>query len=138
MWPLDVRSTGGRTSHRVGLHDSVSGAANYHLIKAFEERPAESRHRNGENVVIEYRFATARWNARAAADLVRLVSGPIGTQQYATVAAMKATTTIPLVMANSADSGSVPGLSPLWRGRAGTSRVHHGHWRRAPRQRLSC
>jgi putative ABC transport system substrate-binding protein len=63
-------------------------------------------YRVGENVVIEYRFANGQLERlpALAADLVRLGVEVIVTGTEAnTVAAMKATTTIPIVMTNSAD-----------------------------------
>jgi putative tryptophan/tyrosine transport system substrate-binding protein len=74
-------------------------------------------YRVGENVVIEYRFANAERERlpALAADLVRLgVDVILATGgNPTTVAAMNATTTIPIVM-------TTPGLSPVWRAPAGT------------------
>ena len=77
-----------------------------HLIKAFEEGLRSLGYRVGENVVIEYRFANGEMERlpALAADLVRLGVDVIVTGAHPnTVAAMKATTTIPIVMTNSVD-----------------------------------
>ena len=90
------------------------------LSKAFVEGLCSVGYRVGENVVFEYRFANGEMERlpALAADLVRLgvdiiVSGfnPI------TVAAMKATTTIPIVMTNSSLKFSNPA------GRAGVRKL---------------
>jgi putative ABC transport system substrate-binding protein len=87
------------------------------LIKAFEEGLRSLGYRVGENVVIEYGFANGETERLpvVAADLVRLGVDVILTGfNPITVAAMKATTTIPIVMANSIDpvsTGLVASLS---------------------------
>jgi putative ABC transport system substrate-binding protein len=77
-----------------------------HFIKAFEEGLRGLGYRVGENVVIEYGFANGEAERLpvVAAELVRLGVDVILTGfNPTTVAAMKATTTIPIVMANSID-----------------------------------
>src|SRR5438132_8660426 len=77
-----------------------------HLTKAFEDGLRSLGYRIGENVVIEYRFANEEMERlpTLAADLVRLGVDVIVTGANPnTVAAMKATTTIPIVMTNSVD-----------------------------------
>ena len=77
-----------------------------HLISAFEDGLRSLGYRVGENVVIEYRFADGEMERlpALAADLVRLGVDIIVTGSNPnTVAAMKATTTIPIVMTNSVD-----------------------------------
>src|SRR5437868_8945962 len=76
-----------------------------HLTKAFEDGLRSLGYRIGENVVIEYRFANEEMERlpTLAADLVRLGVDIIVAGSNATVAAMKATTTIPIVMTNSLD-----------------------------------
>ena len=79
--------------------------------------------RVGENVVIEYRFGDNEMERlpTLAADLVRLgVDIILTTFNPITAAAMKATTTIPIVMINSIDPVGA-GLSPVWRAPAETS-----------------
>jgi ABC-type uncharacterized transport system substrate-binding protein len=77
-----------------------------HLIKAFEESLRSLGYRVGENVIIEYRLANGEMERlpALAADLVRLGVDVIVTGSNPnTVAAMKATTTIPIIMTNSGD-----------------------------------
>src|SRR3954447_21527751 len=106
-WPLAVtaQEPAGRI-YRVGYLAFASREQQIHLSKGFEEGLRSLGYRIGENVVIEYRFANGKVERLPvlAADLVRLGVEVIvtGTQQN-TVAAMKATTTIPIVMTNSAD-----------------------------------
>src|SRR5229473_8100844 len=106
-WPLAARSQqpGGRV-YRVGYLAIASQKQQLHLIKAFEEGLRSLGYRVGENVVIQYRFADGEMERlpALAADLVRLGVDIIVTGNTPnTVAAMKATTTIPIVMTNSAD-----------------------------------
>ena len=85
--------------------DRVPGA-NAPFIKAFEEGLRSLGYRVGENVVIEYRFADSEMERlpALAADLVRLGVEIIVTRiNPITAAAMKATTTVPIVMINSID-----------------------------------
>src|SRR5260370_14739342 len=106
-WPLSARAQqpAGRV-YRVGYLTVASREQSLQLIKAFEEGLRSLGYRVGENVVIEYRFADAKLERlpALAADLVRLGVDVIvtGTNPN-TVAAMKATTTIPIVMTNSVD-----------------------------------
>ena len=77
-----------------------------HLTKAFEDGLRSLGYRVGENVVVEYRFANEEMERlpTLAVDLVRLGVDIIVTGiNLITVAAMKATTTIPIVMTNSLD-----------------------------------
>ena len=79
--------------------DRVPGAP--YSIKAFEEGLLSLGYRVGENVAIEYRFANGEMERlpALAADLVRLGVDIIVTGfNPITEAAMKATTTIPVVM----------------------------------------
>ena len=89
------------------ISDGRSREQALHVIKAFEEGLRSLGYRVGENVVIEYRFANGQMERlpALAADLVRLgvdiiiVAGVNPT----TLAAMEATTTIPIVMTVSVD-----------------------------------
>jgi putative tryptophan/tyrosine transport system substrate-binding protein len=106
-WPLSARAQqpAGRV-YRVGYLTIASREQQLHLIKAFEEGLRSLGYRVGENVVIEYRFADGEMERlpALAADLVRLGVDLIVTGANPnTVAAMKATTTIPIIMTNSID-----------------------------------
>jgi len=106
-WPLAARAQqpAGRV-YRVGYLAFASREQQIHLSKAFEEGLRSLGYRVGENVVIEYRYANRQLERlpALAADLVRLGVDVIVTGAHQnTVAAMKATTTIPIVMTNSID-----------------------------------
>src|SRR5437899_3782135 len=106
-WPLVARAQqpAGRV-YRLGYLAITSRERSLHLMKAFEEGLRRLGYRVGENVVIEYRFANGEMERlpALAADLVRLGVDVIVTGANPnTVAAMKATTTIPIVMTNSVD-----------------------------------
>jgi putative tryptophan/tyrosine transport system substrate-binding protein len=118
-WPLSARAQqpAGRV-YRVGYLGIASREQQLHLVKAFEEGLRNLGYRVGENVVIEYRFANGEMERlpALAADLVRLgvdiiVTG--GNPQ--TVAAMKATTTIPIVMITGVDPVSAGLVASLAR-----------------------
>jgi putative tryptophan/tyrosine transport system substrate-binding protein len=118
-WPLLARAQqpAGRV-YRVGYLAGGSQQTQLHLIKAFEEGLRSLGYRVGENVVIEYRFADgemARLPALAT-DLVRLgVDIIVSGNNVTTVTAMKATTTIPIVMPNSAEPVSAGFVASLAR-----------------------
>jgi putative ABC transport system substrate-binding protein len=107
-WPLTARAQqpAGRV-YRIGYQSLASREQTLHFIKAFEDGLRSLGYRVGENVVIEYRFADGQAERlpALAADLVRLgvdifiASGSVPS----VVAAMKATTAIPIVMAASVD-----------------------------------
>jgi len=107
-WPLVARAQqpAGRV-YRVGFLSIASREQALYAIKAFEEGLRSLGYRAGENVTIEYRFANAEMErlSALAADLVRAAVDVIiaagGGQS--TGAAMKATTTIPIVMTTSVD-----------------------------------
>jgi ABC-type uncharacterized transport system substrate-binding protein len=107
-WPLTARAQqpAGRV-YRVGYLSIGSREQTLHFIKAFEEGLRSLGYRVGENVVIEYRFANGEMERLPAnaADLVRLgvdIIVATGINPSA-VAAMNATTTIPIVMTTSID-----------------------------------
>jgi len=93
-------------AYRVGSLTISSREQTHHLFTAFEESLRSLGYRVGENVATEYRFADGKLERlpALAADLVRLGVDVIVTGDNPnTVAAMKATTTIPIVMTNSVD-----------------------------------
>ena len=120
MWPLAVRAQqpAGRV-YRVGYLAFGSREQQIHLSKAFEEGLRSLGYRVGENVVIEYRFANAERERlpALAADLVRLgVDVILATGgNPTTVAAMNATTTIPIVMTTGIDPVSARLVASLAR-----------------------
>src|SRR5258705_1856546 len=102
--PLAARAQPAGRVYRVGYLTIASREQTLHLIKAFEEGLRSLGYRVGDNVAIEYRFADSQLERlpALATDLVRLGVDIIvtGTNPN-TVAAMTATTTIPIVMTNS-------------------------------------
>jgi putative ABC transport system substrate-binding protein len=87
-------------------------------MRAFEEGLRSFGYRVGENVAIEYRFADGEMGrlSALATDLVGLGVDVIVTgNNVNTVAAMKVTTTIPIVMASSADPVSAGLVASLAR-----------------------
>src|SRR5206468_6510955 len=118
-WPLAVRAQqpAGRV-YRVGYLGIAAREQQLRSIKAVEEGLRSLGYRVGENVVIEYRFADgemARLPALAT-DLVGLgVDVIVSGNNVTTVAAMKATATIPIVMSNSAEPVSAGLVASLAR-----------------------
>src|SRR5260370_40214118 len=105
-WPFAARAQqpAGRV-YRVGYFAITSRVRSLHLMKAFEEGLRSRGYRVGENVIIEYRFADGEMERllALATDLVRLgVDIIVSGNNVNTVAAMKATTVIPVGMAHSA------------------------------------
>src|SRR3954447_11491055 len=105
-WPLAARAQqpAGRI-YRIGYLSGLSREQMLH--KAFEEGLRSLGYRVGENVAVEYRFANGELERlpALATELVRLGVDIIiasGSNQIV-VAAMKATTTIPIVMTASLD-----------------------------------
>jgi putative tryptophan/tyrosine transport system substrate-binding protein len=91
---------------RIGFLDSSTAAGSAVLVDAFRQELSKLGWIEGKNLTIEYRFA-AQKNERLpelAAELVRLKADLIvATGNAAPLAAKKATTTIPIVMTNTAD-----------------------------------
>ena len=104
--------------YRVSYFAITSRERAIHLINAFEDGLRRLGYRVGENVVIEYRFADGELERlpALAADLIRLrVDIIVSGNNVNTVVAMKATTTIPIVMASSADPVSAGLVASLAR-----------------------
>ncbi len=92
--------------YRMGCLTIATREQQLHLFKALEEGLRSLGYRVGENVVIEYRFADGELDRppALASDLVRLGVEVIVTGSAPnTIAAMKATKTIPIVMTSSSD-----------------------------------
>jgi putative ABC transport system substrate-binding protein len=107
-WPLAARAQqpAGRV-YRIGYQSIGSREHTLGYINAFEEGLRTLGYRVGDNVVIEYRFANGEMERlpSLAADLVRLGVDIIIAHggNPSAVAAMKATTTIPIVMTGTID-----------------------------------
>src|SRR5437773_217724 len=91
---------------RIGVLDPSNASGSAVLLEAFRQELSKLGWTEGKNITIEYRFAEGK-NDRLpelAADLVRLkVDLIVVTAGPPASAAKKATTTIPIVMTNSAD-----------------------------------
>jgi putative ABC transport system substrate-binding protein len=104
--------------YRLGYLAFGSPEQQVHLSKAFEAGLRSAGYRVGENIIIEYRFANGQFEPlpALAADLVRVgVDVIIAGTEATAVAAMKATTTIPIVMSNSSDPVSAGLIGSLAR-----------------------
>lgn len=104
-WPLVARAQqpAGRV-YRVGYLVISSREHQLHLSNAFEEGLRSLGYRVGENVIIKYRFADGQMErlpalARELLDVDIIVTGA----NPNTIAAMQATSTIPIVMTNGTD-----------------------------------
>jgi putative ABC transport system substrate-binding protein len=118
-WPLAARAQqpAGRI-YRVGFLSISFREQALYGIKAFEDGLRSFGYRVGENVTIEYRFANAEIERlpALATDLVRLGVDIIVTGTNPNiVAAMKATTTIPIVMTIGVDPVSAGFVASLAR-----------------------
>ena len=91
---------------RIGFLDSSTASGIAVLVEAFRQELSKLGWIEGKNITIEYRFAEQKHERvpELAADLVRLKVDLIVIHRgTAALAAKKATTTIPIVMTNSAD-----------------------------------
>ena len=114
---------------RIGFLDSSTASGSAVLLEAFRQELSKLGWIEGKNIIIEYRFAEQRPERvpELATDLVRLkVDLILVAATPPALAAKKATTTIPIVMANAGDpvaaglvaslarpGGNVTGLSGL-------------------------
>ena len=116
--------------YRIGFLDPSTASGSAVMVDAFRQELNKLGWTEGKNFIIEYRFAENKGQDRLpelAGDLVRLKVDLILTGDTpASLAAKKATTTIPIVMTNAADpedvglvaslarpGGNVTGLSNL-------------------------
>jgi putative ABC transport system substrate-binding protein len=102
---------------RIGFLDASTASGMATLVNAFLQELSKLGWIEGKNIIIEYRFAEQNPERlpNLAADLVRLkVDLIVATGGPVPLAAKKATTTIPIVMASSTDpvgAGLVPSLA---------------------------
>ena len=107
-WPLIARAQQppGRI-YKIGYQSVSSRERTIRFVSAFEEGLRSLGYRISENAVIEYRFADGDMDRMPAlaADMVRLGVDIIiaAGANPSTIAAMKATATIPIVMTGSID-----------------------------------
>src|SRR4051794_1143874 len=104
--------------YRVGYLAGGSQQTQLYLTEAFDDGLRSLGYRVGQNIVIEYRFADGDVQRlpALAAELVRLgVDVIVSGNTRSTVAAMEATTTIPIVMTSSANPVSAGLVASLAR-----------------------
>src|SRR5262245_23832375 len=105
---LCVRASAQQTgkSFRIGFLDNSTASCMGVLLEPFRQELAKLGWSEGKNIAIEYRFSEQKRERlpKLAADLVRLnVDLIVTTGEPPALVAKKATSTIPIVMANSAD-----------------------------------
>jgi putative ABC transport system substrate-binding protein len=105
-WPLAARAQQTGKMSRIGYLGSSSPSLEPHYVEAFRQKLRDLGHVDGENIVIEYRWAEGQDDQlpKLATELVRL--GPdvmVTTGTPGALAAMQATNTIPIVMASAGD-----------------------------------
>ena len=108
---------------RIGFLDTSTASGSAVLVDAFRQELSKLGWIEGKNITIEYRFAEQKPERlpELAADLVRLKVDLIVTSgDTPPLAAKKATSTIPIVMANATDPVGQVWL-PVWRGREAMS-----------------
>ena len=91
---------------RIGFLDPSTASGSAVLVDAFRQELSKLGWIEGKNITIEYRFAEQKSERlpELAADLVRLkVDLIVASGGPSALAAKKATTTIPIVMANAGD-----------------------------------
>jgi len=105
-WPLTARAQQTGKMSRVGYLGSSSPSLEPHYVEAFRQKLRDLGHVEGENIVIEYRWAEGQDDRlpNLATELVRLEPDIIVTTGTpGALAAMQATKTIPIVMASAGD-----------------------------------
>jgi putative ABC transport system substrate-binding protein len=103
-FPAEAQQTG--KVHRIGFLDVSTASGSAALVDAFRQELSKLGWIEGKNITIEYRFAEQKSEAllERAAGLVRLkVDLIVTTSGPSALAAKKATTSIPIVMANAGD-----------------------------------
>jgi putative tryptophan/tyrosine transport system substrate-binding protein len=103
-WPRAARAQQAGKVARIGFLGTSSLSLERHLVDAFRQRLSELGHVDGRNIAIEYRWAEGQDNRlpALAAELVRLRPDIIVTTGTpGTLAAKRATNTIPIVFASS-------------------------------------
>jgi putative tryptophan/tyrosine transport system substrate-binding protein len=104
-WPLAARAQQARMPV-IGVLNSTSPADRAHLLTAFQQGVRETGYVEGQNVVIEYRWAQDQYDRLPdlAADLVRRQVTVIAAHDTTSaIAAKVASTTIPIVFASGGD-----------------------------------
>jgi putative tryptophan/tyrosine transport system substrate-binding protein len=106
-WPLAARAQEPAKAARIGFLGAVTADDLGHLIDVLRQGLRDLGYVEGKNIVIEYRWAEGKYDRlpELAAELVRLeVSAIVTHGTPGSLAARRATTTIPIVMAISGDA----------------------------------
>ena len=106
LGPLAAEAEQARKVYRIGYIAGTAAPAAAHLVEAFRQGLRDLGYVEGENVVIEYRWAEGRYERlpALAAELVRLkVDVIFAVITVAALAAKSATRTIPIVTAAASD-----------------------------------
>jgi len=123
--PLAAEAQPATPLYRIGRLSPGSPLLVAHLWEAFRQGLRELGYVEGQNLIIEDRYAEGSLERLRdlAAELVRLpVDVIVAEGAAATLAAQQATRTIPIVMSATSDPGG-KGSSPAWRSQGGTSRA---------------
>jgi putative ABC transport system substrate-binding protein len=99
--PLAAKAQQAGKVHRIGFLGNSTAALEAHLVEAFREGLRELGYVEGQNIVIEYRWAEGKYERFPAliADLLaQKVESIVTAGTPASLAVKKATTSVPLVM----------------------------------------
>ena len=121
--PLAAEAQPAGGAHRIGFLGNTTPALEANLVGPFREGLRELGYVEGQNIVIEYRWAEGKYErfpALIAELLVQKVEVIVTAGTPASLAVQKATTSVPLVMVASVIL-SLPASSRASRGRAVTS-----------------
>jgi putative tryptophan/tyrosine transport system substrate-binding protein len=117
-WPLAVCAQRAGKMSRIGYLGVSSPSLEPQFIEAFRQKLRDLGHIDGENIAIEYRWAEGQDDRlpNLATELVHLKPDVIVTSGTpGALAAMRATRTIPIVMASSADPANAGLVASLAR-----------------------
>jgi putative tryptophan/tyrosine transport system substrate-binding protein len=100
-WPLAARAQGAGKTYRIGFLGNSTAALEANLVGPFRDGLRDLGYREGQNIIIEYRWAEGKYERFPAlvAELLALNVDVIVTAGTpATLAVKKATASVPLVM----------------------------------------